>query len=232
MHPSYLASEEIALLEVGLEGIEGCDFGPYQTITNSSLELPDDDIRARLPEDVILEKHPEVTIWYDGKRTIDDPSSQWFEFTGKVGDLDLQGIDLITLNGDGRVQNLDVLMRPVNAVIALREAHAIKSDDWSKEFDARCEQLAESRPTAVNLRWAVERCRALIHQAKRSGASFEDIETKADAEARTIQEEDQAMQQWLRRIPDDPSGLLREKFRYESRQRQEQGDGQENETYW
>lgn len=43
------------------------------------------------------------------------------EFTGKVGDLDLQGIDLITLNRDGRVQNLDVLMRPVNAVIALRE---------------------------------------------------------------------------------------------------------------
>ncbi|MEM1402900.1 MAG: VWA domain-containing protein [Pseudomonadota bacterium] len=34
-------------------------------------------------------------------------------------------------------------------------------------------------------------------------------------------EKDQAMQQWLRRIPDDPSGLLREKFRYESNQRQQ-----------
>lgn len=48
------------------------------------------------------------------------------EFTGRVGDLELQGIDLITLNRDGRVQNLDVLMRPVNAVIALREAVAPK----------------------------------------------------------------------------------------------------------
>ncbi|MDH3994950.1 MAG: VWA domain-containing protein, partial [Gammaproteobacteria bacterium] len=38
------------------------------------------------------------------------------------------------------------------------------------------------------------------------------------------QERDQAMEQWLRRVPDDPSGLLREKFRYESRQRQEQGN--------
>jgi Ca-activated chloride channel family protein len=46
------------------------------------------------------------------------------------------------------------------------------------------------------------------------------------------QEEDQAMQQWLRRIPDDPSGLLREKFKYESRQRKEQGNGRSNETYW
>jgi hypothetical protein len=43
------------------------------------------------------------------------------EFTGRVDDLSLQGIDLISLNADGRVQNLDVLMRPVNAVIALRE---------------------------------------------------------------------------------------------------------------
>lgn len=31
------------------------------------------------------------------------------------------------------------------------------------------------------------------------------------------EEEKQAMEQWLRRIPDDPGGLLREKFRYESK---------------
>jgi len=43
-----------------------------------------------------------------------------------VGDLELQGIDLITLNRDGRIQNLDVLMRPVNGVIALRDAIAPK----------------------------------------------------------------------------------------------------------
>jgi Ca-activated chloride channel family protein len=30
----------------------------------------------------------------------------------------------------------------------------------------------------------------------------------------------QATEQWLRRIPDDPSGLLRRKFEYESRQRE------------
>ena len=45
-------------------------------------------------------------------------------------------------------------------------------------------------------------------------------------------EEDQAMQQWLRRVPDDPSGLLRQKFRYESQQRQQQGVGRNDETYW
>ena len=45
-------------------------------------------------------------------------------------------------------------------------------------------------------------------------------------------ERDQAMQQWLRRVPDDPSGLLREKFRYESRQRQQQGKNRESKQIW
>ena len=45
-------------------------------------------------------------------------------------------------------------------------------------------------------------------------------------------ERDQAMEQWLRRVPDDPSGLLREKFRYESRQRQQQGERKRDEIYW
>lgn len=45
-------------------------------------------------------------------------------------------------------------------------------------------------------------------------------------------EREQAMEQWLRRIPDDPSGLLREKFRYESRQREQQGARSNNEIYW
>ena len=46
------------------------------------------------------------------------------EFKGQVGDRDLQGIDLISLDDRGSIRRLDVLMRPVNAVIALREAIA------------------------------------------------------------------------------------------------------------
>ena len=43
------------------------------------------------------------------------------EFTGRVGDLDVQGIDLISLDAAGRVRNLDVLMRPINTILALRD---------------------------------------------------------------------------------------------------------------
>lgn len=61
-------------------------------------------------------------------------------------------------------------------------------------------------------------------------------EQEAEAEPAQLspeeQERDQAMEQWLRRVPDDPSGLLREKFRYESRLRQQQGAKPQDETYW
>ncbi|MCP3985039.1 MAG: hypothetical protein GY723_11660 [bacterium] len=44
------------------------------------------------------------------------------EFTGHVGDLELQGVDLISLDETGRlIQNLDVVMRPLGTIEALRE---------------------------------------------------------------------------------------------------------------
>ncbi len=48
------------------------------------------------------------------------------EFTGRIGDVQLQGIDLISLNDRCAIQNLDVLMRPTNAVDLLRDSIAPK----------------------------------------------------------------------------------------------------------
>jgi Ca-activated chloride channel family protein len=47
------------------------------------------------------------------------------------------------------------------------------------------------------------------------------------AEMRQQQEQQQAMEQWLRRIPDDPGGLLRRKFRYQYQRYGRDQDGQE-----
>jgi len=84
VHGSYLAAEEYALLEEGLEGVEGARWGAYRTWASSQVDVPTDDIRSRLPEDVIRSNHPEVTLRYDGRRTIDNPADLWFEFTGKA----------------------------------------------------------------------------------------------------------------------------------------------------
>ena len=54
--------------------------------------------------------------------------------------------------------------------------------------------------------------------------------SQAQAEAqRRAQEQQQAMEQWLRRIPNDPGGLLRRKFRY---QYQRQGRDQDGNELW
>ncbi len=46
------------------------------------------------------------------------------EFTGRIGECELQGMDLISLDGRGLIQNLDVLIRPANAIDLLRETIA------------------------------------------------------------------------------------------------------------
>ncbi len=47
----------------------------------------------------------------------------------------------------------------------------------------------------------------------------DDIQAQARSDASRTAEEQQAVDQWLRRIPDDPSALLRRKFRYQYQQR-------------
>ena len=45
-------------------------------------------------------------------------------------------------------------------------------------------------------------------------------------------EEQQALEQWLRRVPDDPGGLLRRKFRYQTMQRLREGDTPDESIRW
>jgi hypothetical protein len=83
LHGSYLATEEYALLEEILQGIEGAAWGPFRTVAYSRMTLPSTDIRTQLSEEVIRTSFPEVIIRFDGKREIDDPDSRYIEFTGK-----------------------------------------------------------------------------------------------------------------------------------------------------
>ena len=59
--------------------------------------------------------------WHDDSRGQGEIA---LEFHGRVGELKLQGIDLISLNERGELQNLDVVIRPMNALEALRDVIA------------------------------------------------------------------------------------------------------------
>jgi Ca-activated chloride channel family protein len=73
--------------------------------------------------------------------------------------------------------------------------------------------------------------RAAREAEMQAGEGDEENEpSQAQAEAqRRAQEQQQAMEQWLRRIPNDPGGLLRRKFRY---QYQRQGRDQDGNELW
>ena len=52
------------------------------------------------------------------------------EFRGRVGDLELQGIDLISIGADGRLERIDVMIRPVNAVTMLQQTIAPRMTEF------------------------------------------------------------------------------------------------------
>ena len=62
--------------------------------------------------------------------------------------------------------------------------------DLRTEFDRACDELAATRPTAVNLFWAIERMRARF--SRDAGAGREALATGLLEEARAIQDEDVA----------------------------------------
>jgi len=66
-------------------------------------------------------------------------------------------------------------------------------------------------------------------EAAESGEKPQQMSDAELAELRQAQEQEQAMEQWLRRIPDDPGGLLRRKFRH---QYQRSGKDQDGNNVW
>lgn len=56
------------------------------------------------------------------RRVMGEGKDWALEFQCKVGDLDAVGVDLITLNEDGLIEQFEVVMRPYKSVGALREA--------------------------------------------------------------------------------------------------------------
>lgn len=61
--------------------------------------------------------------WVDGRELA-------LEFRGSVGDKELQGIDLISLSEHYRISRIDVLMRPLNGIKALRDAIAPQMQEF------------------------------------------------------------------------------------------------------
>lgn len=77
---------------------------------------------GRAPVAAVLGHVAQVFSDFRYRRAMGDGNDWALEFQCKVGELDAVGVDLITLNDDGLIQDFEVVMRPYKTVGALREA--------------------------------------------------------------------------------------------------------------
>ncbi len=74
--------------------------------------------------------------------------------------------------------------------LGVRDSRAVDVEALAIELDQICQVLAETRPTAVNLFWAIERMRDHFHRLRSQGVSSDRLRQGLVEEARAIHDED------------------------------------------
>ncbi len=74
--------------------------------------------------------------------------------------------------------------------LGMRRSKATGTKQFATEFQRLCDVMAATRPTAVNLFWAIERMKKTFADAAQGGASVADLQQRLEAEARLIHDED------------------------------------------
>jgi methylthioribose-1-phosphate isomerase len=67
--------------------------------------------------------------------------------------------------------------------IGMRKSRATGTQKFAAEFHKICELMAATRPTAVNLFWAIERMKRSFAAAAQAGESVDQIKDRLDREA-------------------------------------------------
>ena len=76
--------------------------------------------------------------------------------------------------------------------LGMRRSAATGTQKFAAEFHKTCELMAATRPTAVNLFWAIDRMKRSFGAAARAGESVGQIKDRLDSESMAIHDEDVA----------------------------------------
>jgi methylthioribose-1-phosphate isomerase len=76
--------------------------------------------------------------------------------------------------------------------LGTRRSKATGTQKFAAEFQKMCELMASTRPTAVNLFWAIERMKRSFATGVQAGESVEQIKDRLDRESQQIRDEDVA----------------------------------------
>ena len=74
--------------------------------------------------------------------------------------------------------------------LGMKKSKATGTKQFATEFQKTCDLLAATRPTAVNLFWAIERMKKMFAEAAQGGCSVDEIKQRLETEAIRIHDED------------------------------------------
>ena len=74
--------------------------------------------------------------------------------------------------------------------LGMKRSKATGTKQFVTEFQKSCDLMAATRPTAVNLFWAIDRMKRAFAEAAQAGASVDEIKHRLETEARLIHDED------------------------------------------
>jgi methylthioribose-1-phosphate isomerase len=74
--------------------------------------------------------------------------------------------------------------------LGMRRSTATGTKQFTTEFQRTCDLMAGTRPTAVNLFWAIDRMKHTFAEAAQGGGSVDELKQRLEAEARRIHDED------------------------------------------
>jgi methylthioribose-1-phosphate isomerase len=76
--------------------------------------------------------------------------------------------------------------------LGMRRSTAKGTRQYAVDFQKICDMMASTRPTAVNLFWAIDRMKGVFAEAAQAGQSTDEIADRLEREARMIHDEDVA----------------------------------------
>ena len=76
--------------------------------------------------------------------------------------------------------------------LGMRKSKATGTKQFATEFQKTCELMAGTRPTAVNLFWAIDRMKRAFADAAQAGCSVDELTRRLETESQRIHDEDVA----------------------------------------
>jgi methylthioribose-1-phosphate isomerase len=84
--------------------------------------------------------------------------------------------------------------------LGMKRSRATGTRQYAVEFNKICDAMAATRPTAVNLFWAIARMKASFAEGVQAGESVSELSARLEREARAIHDEDVASCQAMGRL--------------------------------